>query len=170
MKKFIIYSSVDGQTLKICQRLKNNYSHSYIESISNIIVEDLKSFDHIIIGASVRYGDHSKNLYEFVKKNKSLLENKKTTFFSVNVTARKIEKNKPSTNPYIKKFLKKTKWLPDKIGVFAGKIDFPNYGFIDKNIIKLIMWITNGPTDTSKSYDFTDWEEVDLFSKDIDLI
>lgn len=170
MKKFIIYSSVDGQTLKICQRLKNNYSHSYIESISNIIVEDLKSFDHIIIGASVRYGDHSKNLYKFIKKNKSILESKRTTFFSVNVTARKIEKNKPSTNPYIKKFLKKTKWLPDKIGVFAGKIDFPNYGFIDKNIIKLIMWITNGPTYTSKSYDFTDWEEVDLFSKDIDLI
>ena len=170
MKKFIIYSSVDGQTLKICQRLKNNYSHSYIESISNIIVEDLKSFDHIIIGASVRYGDHSKNLYKFIKNNKSLLESKRTTFFSVNVTARKIEKNKPSTNPYIKKFLKKTEWLPDKLGVFAGKIDFPNYGFIDKNIIKLIMWITNGPTDTSKSYDFTDWEEVDLFSKDIDLI
>ena len=169
MKKFIIYSSVDGQTLKICQRLKNNYSHSYIESISNIIVEDLKSFDHIIIGASVRYGDHSKNLYKFIKKNKSILESKRTTFFSVNVTARKIEKNKPSTNPYIKKFLKKTKWLPDKIGVFAGKIDFPNYGFIDKNIIKLIMWITNGPTDTSKSYDFTDWGEVDRFSKYIDL-
>ena len=54
--------------------------------------------------------------------------------------------------------------------MFAGKIDFPNYGFIDKNIIKLIMWITKGPTDTSKSYDFTDWKEVDLFSKDIDLI
>ena len=170
MKKFIIYSSVDGQTLKICQRLQNNFSHSPMESISNIKIGDLKNFDHISIGASVRYGDHSKNLYKFIKNNKSLLESKRTTFFSVNVTARKIEKNKPSTNPYIKKFLKKTEWLPDKIGVFAGKIDFPNYGFIDKNIIKLIMWITKGPTDTSKSYDFTDWKEVDLFSKDIDLI
>ena len=169
MKNLIIYSSVDGQTLKICQRLQNNSSNTSMESISNIKIEDLKSSDHIILGASVRYGDHSKNLYEFVKKNKSLLENKKTTFFSVNVTARKIEKNKPSTNPYIKKFLTKTEWLPDKLGVFAGKIDFPNYGFIDKNIIKLIMWITNGPTDTSKSYDFTDWEEVDRFSKYIDL-
>ena len=114
MKKFIIYSSVDGQTLKICQRLKNNYSHSYIESISNIIVEDLKSFDHIIIGASVRYGDHSKNLYKFIKKNKSILESKRTTFFSVNVTARKIEKNKPSTNPYIKGYLIKLVYLLEK--------------------------------------------------------
>ena len=61
MKKFIIYSSVDGQTLKICQRLQNNFSHSPMESISNIKIGDLKNFDHIIIGASVRYGDHSKN-------------------------------------------------------------------------------------------------------------
>ena len=78
-----------------------------------------------------------------------------------------MRKNKPETNPYVIKFLKKTNWTPDNIGVFAGKIDFPNYNFLEKYIIKVIMWITNGPTDTSKTFEFTDWEDVKKFSDKI---
>ena len=83
------------------------------------------------------------------------------------MVARKLEKNSPNTNPYIKKFLKISKWIPKKIAVFAGKVDYPNYGFFDKYIIQLIMFITKGPTDTSKSYEFTDWSKVDDFAKEL---
>ena len=177
MKRILIaYSTTDGQTKLICEKIKSILDDAFrvdLQSIQNI-KENFEvlnqSFEHVIVGASIRYGKHSYDVYDFIKKNIDFLESSSNAFFSVNVVARKSEKNTPETNPYIKKFLKKTEWLPDKLGVFAGKIDFPNYGFIDKNIIKLIMWITNGPTDTSKSYDFTDWKEVDLFSKDIDLI
>jgi len=48
------------------------------------------------------------------------------------------------------------------IGVAA---DMSKYGFLDKYIIKFIMWITNGPTDTTKSYEFTAWDRVDAFAK-----
>ena len=167
MKKIFIYSSVDGQTIKICKNLQNRFNNSLLKSINQIKVEDLEKSDQIIIGASVRYGDHSKSLYGFIKNNKLILENKMTAFFSVNATARKKEKNKPSTNPYIIKFLKKTNWTPNKLKVFAGKIDFPQYGLFDKNVIKLIMWLTNGPTDTSKSYEFTNWSEVESFAREI---
>ena len=97
------------------------------------------------------------------------MEKKNSVFFSVNVVARKPEKNTPDTNPYVKKFLKVSKWQPKKIGVFAGKVDYPNYGLFDKYAIKLIMFLTNGPTDTSQSYEFTDWSKVDNFAKELDL-
>ena len=54
-----------------------------------------------------------------------------------------------------------------EIAVFAGKVDYPNYNVFDKYIIKLIMFITKGPTDTSQSYEFTDWSKVDSFARDI---
>ena len=85
------------------------------------------------------------------------------------MVARKLEKNTPDTNPYIKKFLEISKWKPKKIGVFAGKVDYPNYNFFDKYIIKFIMFITGGPTDTTKSYEFTDWSKVDDFAKELKL-
>ena len=166
MKKIFIYSSSNGQSLKICEALNKN-KESLIIDIDIVKTAKLDNFDQIVIGASVKYGDHNKKVYEFVKKNRVLLEKKKTVFFSVNATARKSEKNTPKTNPYIIKFLKKTNWTPDHIGVFAGMIDFPNYNFIEKYIIKLIMWITNGPTDTSKTFEFTNWEDVKKFSEEI---
>ena len=166
MRNIFIYSTSNGQSLKICNALNQN-KESLIIDIDKIKTVKLNEFDQIIIGASVKYGDHNKKIYDFIKNNKILLETKKTGFFSVNATARKSEKNKPETNPYVIKFLKKTNWTPDNIGVFAGKIDFPNYNFLEKYIIKVIMWITNGPTDTSKTFEFTDWEDVKKFSDKI---
>ena len=168
----IIYSSTDGQTKIICEKIKSFSKNS--ESIKLISLEEasdfnLQSYENIIIGASIRYGKHSKNLYKFISSNKETLEKKRSAFFSVNVVARKPEKNTPETNPYMKKFLKISNWKPDKLGVFAGKVNYPNYGFFDKYIIRLIMFITKGPTDTSKSFEFTDWSKVEDFAKELSL-
>ena len=168
----IIYSSTDGQTKIICEKIKNFSKNS--ETIKLISLEEasdfnLQSYEDIIIGASIRYGKHSKNLYKFISSNKETLEKKRSAFFSVNVVARKPEKNTPETNPYMKKFLKISDWKPDKLGVFAGKVNYPNYSFFDKYIIRLIMFITKGPTDTSKSFEFTDWSKVEDFARELSL-
>ena len=65
-------------------------------------------------------------------------------------------------------FLKISNWKPNLLAVFAGKIDYQKYMFFDKQIIRFIMYITKGPTDTSKAYEFTDWGKVDLFTKTFD--
>ena len=82
--------------------------------------------------------------------------------------ARKPEKSTPNTNPYIKKFLKNTNWRPNKLGVFAGKIDYPSLSLLNKSIIRLIMFITGGPTDIRNVYEFTNWEGVKTFSQELD--
>ena len=166
----IIYSSTDGHTKTICERISdflNNKNEIKIMSLNEATKFDLSTFNKIIIGASIRYGKHSKKLYEFITLNKNLLDQKQSVFFSVNVVARKPEKSSPETNPYIKKFLKISNWRPKKIGVFAGRVDYPNYGFFDKYVIKFIMFLTNGPTDTSQSFEFTDWSKVDEFAKEL---
>ena len=166
----IIYSSTDGHTKVICERIINFLNdENLVElvSLEDAKKIDLSNFEKIIIGASIRYGKHSKELYKFINLNKNILDQKQSAFFSVNVVARKSEKNTAETNPYIKKFLKISKWTPKKLTVFAGKVDYPNYNFFDKYIIKFIMFITKGPTDTSQSYEFTDWSKVDDFSKEL---
>ena len=170
MKSAIIYSSTDGQTKKICEVIKeylsNKEQHELIP-IDNILNVNLENFDSIIIGASIRYGKHTPKIVKFVKNNFHILKTKKNAFFSVNVVARKHGKDTPDTNPYIQKFLKKTKWKPGKLGVFAGKVDYPKYNFFNKQIIRFIMFITKGPTDTKKTYEFTNWDNVKSFAKEI---
>ena len=171
MNSLIIYSTTDGQTKKICEVIKDNSINrdSYeIISLEEAFHKELEKYEKIIIGASIRYGRHNPSVYKFIKNNKNTLETKKSAFFSVNVVARKPEKDTPSTNPYIKKFLKKSSWQPKKLGVFAGKIDYPRLSFINKNIIRLIMLITNGPTNTNNTYEFTDWQKVKKFISEFD--
>ena len=166
----IIYSTTDGQTLEICQKIFSSLNVSESSKIIHILEAeklDLNQFDKIIIGASIRYGKHKPELYEFIKTNVACLETKENAFFSVNVVARKPEKNTPETNPYMQKFLELSPWSPKKLAVFAGKIDYPKYKFIDKHMIRLIMWITKGPTNTKNTYEFTDWNKVDEFSKQL---
>ena len=169
-KYLIIYSSVDGQTKKISERIFRKLSKrdsSTILSLEEACNEDIDKFGFIIIGASIRYGKHRDNLYKFIKENKITLESKVTAFFSVNVVARKPEKSEADTNPYMKKFIVLSDWKPNYLTVFAGKIDYPKLRIVDKVMIRIIMWLTKGPTDTSSSHEFTDWEKVDKFTEKI---
>ena len=166
----IIYSSVDGHTLKICKKLCDVFKEQKIQ-VELYAVDDFKGnlaeFHTVVIGASIRYGKHSDKIFEFLKQHKQPLSRIKTAFFSVNLVARKEDKNSPDTNPYMIKFLKKTNWKPDFIGVFAGKLDYKSYSFVDKLMIKLIMKLTNGPTKTEKPIEFTNWERVVVFGREI---
>ena len=95
-KLLILYSTVDGHTKNICEYVNKkliNKKNIIISSLEESEKINLNQFDEIVIGASVRYGYHRKNVYEFIIKNKSTLNNKKTVFFSLNLTARKPEKN-----------------------------------------------------------------------------
>ena len=171
-KSLIIYSSTDGHTKTICERIinfSNDKDVVKIVSLNEVSKFEISEFDKIVIGASIRYGKYRKEVFKFIDNNIKQIENKDNAFFSVNVVARKEEKSSPETNPYVIKFLNKINWVPKKIGVFAGKIDYPSYKFFDKYAIKFIMWITNGPTDTSKTFEFTDWKKVEEFTRDLNL-
>lgn len=170
-KIIILYSTTDGHTIKICDRIKQSIE-SQGDEVTVVAIDDaidggLDSFDKIVIGASIRYGKHQPKVFQFIEDNLATLEAIPSAFFTVNVVARKPEKNQPDTNPYLIKFLKQTPWKPDLLGVFAGKINYQMYKFMDRTMIRFIMWITKGPTDPSTNVEFTNWEKVDEFGKTV---
>ena len=167
MRNLIIYSSTDGQTISIASKIGEILEESKVVSVVDAKTLNLDDFETIVIGASIRYGKHKPELYKFIRDNLEVLGTKKNAFFSVNVVARKPEKNTPDTNPYMKKFLELSKWSPKNLSVFAGKIDYPQYKFIDKQMIRFIMWMTKGPTDINGTFEFTDWEKVESFAKEL---
>ena len=170
-KVLLLYSTTDGHTVEICKRMG-----AVIEAegngveIANLadgpVLADL-DFDKIVIGASIRYGKHQKTVYDFIKDNRETLEAHPNALFSVNVVARKPEKNTPETNPYLQKFLRQIDWVPQNLGVFAGKIVYPALGPVDRTMIRFIMWMTKGPTDPTGTYEFTDWARVEEFGRRI---
>jgi menaquinone-dependent protoporphyrinogen oxidase len=168
-KALILYSTTDGQATKISQRIKyimetNDHTVSLLPIASANHI-NLNSYDKIIVGASIRYGRHKKEVFNFISNNQNILNNKIGVFFSVNLVARKSNKNTPETNPYVKKFLPKISWHPDRTAVFSGKLDYKKYNILNRTIIRLIMLITKGPTNPHSVVEFTNWQAVDDFGK-----
>lgn len=170
-KILILYSTVDGHTRQICERLQEIVGQEghevVVEMLADMSAEQLDAFDKVVIGASIRYGKHRPQVTEFMNAHRQTLDAKPNAFFTVNAVARKPEKNRPETNPYLQKFLKQLTWTPAELDVFAGKIEYRKYGFVDKQMIRFIMWITKGPTDPDAVVEFTDWGRVEEFGKRI---
>ena len=173
-KILFLYSSTDGHTERISRLMMQQFSltNNKVDLIDcNLMPKiNFSDYDKFLLGASIRYGNYNKNIPKFINHNLAEIQKLKNGFFTVNAVERKPDKQTPDTNPYVSKFLRLSSWQPNKIGVFAGKIDYPKYRFFDKHIIKFIMYITGGPTDTSKSYEFTDWDAVKKFTEDFDLL
>jgi menaquinone-dependent protoporphyrinogen oxidase len=165
----LAYSTVDGHTRTICERMLRALEaggHAVtLASLSDAARPDAGAFDKVVIGASIRYGKHRPEVFDYIRQHQGVLEGRPSAFFTVNAVARKPGKDTPDGSPYIRSFRKLTQWRPALVGVFAGKIDYRRYGFFDRQVIRFIMWLTHGPTDPRACVDFTDWHNVDAFAQ-----
>jgi menaquinone-dependent protoporphyrinogen oxidase len=164
----LAYSTTDGHTLHICERLQFVMmalgQRVTLVPLSQARALNLNKFERIVIGASIRYGHHQPEVAQFIHQNRGFLESRPSAFFSVNIVARKPNKNRPETNPYFKKFMRQISWTPPLAAVFAGKLNYPIYRWFDRQMIRLIMLITQGPTDPTAVVEYTDWAQVEAFA------
>jgi menaquinone-dependent protoporphyrinogen oxidase len=166
-KILLLYSSNYGLSKKICEAIQVSLARrgepaEVVPLVGHTV--DPRSFDAIVIGASIRHGKHSPAVLEFIRANQALLESKPSALFSVNLVARKPLKNTPQTNPYLKRLVAQSPWKPRLLGVFAGELDYSRYGPVDKYMMRLVMWINKGPTDFATKVQFTNWDEVERFA------
>lgn len=171
MKTLILFSTRDGQTREIASSIASELKELGVESdVVNLHRNadiDWRNYNRVVIGASIRYGHFHASVDVFVKKHQAFLGSMPSAFFSVNLVARKPEKRSAQTNSYTRKFLLGSPWKPDLCAVFAGALRYPRYGWLDRTMIRLIMKMTGGETDTSKEVIYTDWQQVTRFAHEI---
>jgi menaquinone-dependent protoporphyrinogen oxidase len=162
-----LYSSVFGLSRRICERLAARVTaqgeRATVAALTDASV-DPGAFDAIVIGASIKHGKHHPTVLPFLRQHQALLESKPSALFSVNLVARKPAKNTPQTNPYLKALVAQSPWKPRLLGVFAGELDYARYGTVDRQMMRLVMWINRGPTDPRTKVSFTNWDDVDRFA------
>ncbi|MBA5809359.1 menaquinone-dependent protoporphyrinogen IX dehydrogenase [Morganella morganii] len=168
MSYLLLYSGHDGQTKKIITEialhLRKAGAECDVRSLQDNQSLNLAPYEKVLVGASIRYGHFNRALDKFAKLHAGQLNQMKTAFFGVNLTARKPDKRTPETNVYVRKFLAATPWKPTVCTVFAGALLYPRYGWFDRMMIRLIMKMTKGETDTSKEVEYTDWQQVEVFA------
>jgi menaquinone-dependent protoporphyrinogen oxidase len=170
MKRVLLLcSSTDGQTRRICERLRQLLQDAG-DTVTLTMIEDVRGitpadFDMAVVGARIRYGRTDARVIAYANRHAAVLNTMPGAFFSVNIVARKPAKGRAETNPYVQAFLRSVAWRPQLLDVFAGRLDYPRYRWWDRLVIRFIMWLTRGPTDAAAVVEFTDWQRVEAFGR-----
>jgi menaquinone-dependent protoporphyrinogen oxidase len=87
-----------------------------------------------------------------------------SAFFSVCLTAADdTEEARQTSRKYLDVFMDDTGWSPRTITTFAGAVQYLEYDFFTRTLIRLMMRHQGHPTDISRDYDYTDWDAVERF-------
>lgn len=173
MKILAVYGSNFGQAEAVLRRVAGVLeARGHALSVfkgdavpAGVAVED---FDAVVVAASIVIGRHQGYIRRFVRRNLAALGKRPTAFISVNGTA-------PESSPdwqaeakgYVAAFLRDTGWAPRWTATFAGALRYPRYGLVTRWIMLSINRRRGGPTDTSREFEFTDWDAVDRFAEDL---
>ena len=130
-RALLLCSSTDGQTRRICERLCRMLEDAGA-TVTLTMIDDAEDvapagFDLAVVGARIRYGRTDARVIDFARRHAATLEAMPSAYFSVNIVARKAGKDRPETNPYVGAFLRRARWRPRRVDVFAGRLDYPRY-------------------------------------------
>lgn len=167
----LAYASVDGQTRRIAKRISRRIEaagHPVCQVEADGLADiDPADFDAVIVGSPVRYGKHDRRIARFLEAHAAAIEARPNALFSVNLVARTPAKRTPQTNSHVRKFLESLRFRPAHVEVFAGRLDYPSYGVLDRFLIRMIMKMTGGPAGGDEVIEYTDWDQVDRFGDTI---
>ncbi|MBN8542447.1 MAG: protoporphyrinogen oxidase [Deltaproteobacteria bacterium] len=171
-KILIIYGTTQGQTGKVAIRIKevlvaNGHSVDLfdVRKVPSSVVP--RNFDAVLIGASVHVGGYQRDLKKWVKGHSIELKSVTSGFFSVCLSVLQKEASvQQEIAKIIEDFFKASLWQPQARAVFAGGLAYSKYSFLVKWWMKRIAEKSGGDTDTSRDYEYTDWNAVSRFTLD----
>lgn len=166
LRVLVLYASEDGQTRKIATRVAELLSKKRIDvhlrdARSSRAAAHLASFDGIVIGASVHYGHHRRELRNLVAEHSALLHTRHTAFFSVSLSAGGPTPDRDGAKRYLEEFIEETGWLPDQSAAFAGAIRHSRYSLVRTIMLRLSL-LTKGMPEAG-DHEYTDWHAVTAF-------
>jgi menaquinone-dependent protoporphyrinogen oxidase len=167
----VLYGSGQGQTAKVAERVGSVLADRGHEvSVRDVAAGDVAvdEFDAVLVGSPVNNRTHLPEVVEFVEANREALRTRPTAFFQLSL-ADLVPFGWAETEEieYVNSFVERTEWRPDRVGCFAGAVKYTEYDPVTRFLFKLVSAVTTGDTDTSRDYEYTDWDEVEALAVDV---
>ena len=172
----VLFATREGQTEKIARRmaavLEAKGHRVQLRDVDRSSRElDLRRYGAIFVGSPVRVGSYLRSVVRFVQARREVLERVPSAFFSVSlaVAPRKGERKndgRAETMRVVEKFIRATGWTPRRVELIAGALPYSRYNFLVRFVMRRISAQAGGDTDTSRDYEYTDWDAVDRFTSE----
>ena len=168
----IVYGTTDGHTRKIAQVLAENLRAQFcsvdiVNAAGMLQRLSPEGYDGVIVAASVHIGDFQRSVGNWVRSHANTLNLLPTAFLAVCLAVvEKGTKPRQEILRIIRRFLDRTGWRPTITKMVAGALPYTRYGWLKRMMMKRIVAKAGGDTDTTRDYEYTDWNDLRTFSRD----
>jgi len=169
----IVYATKEGQTGRIATRMAETFraeGHEVelLDTEQAHVRGDLDRYRLVIVGAPIHAQGYPRSIVRFAREHRALLERLPSAFFSVGLAVcSRTSDGRAQTLEVVEGFVKKTGWRPRRIELIAGALPYSKYDFVTRFVMRRIVEKEGGDTDTSRDYEYTDWQRVTAFAREL---
>lgn len=168
----VVYASNHRHTAKIVDRLSATMRAEGLEvdlrEITHAADAKPGRYDLVVVAGSVHQQHHQKEVAAWVTERREALAHVPSAFISVSLSAAEdSEESRSAAQRCIDDFCEHTGWTPGRIESIAGALQYREYDFFTRQVMRLLMKKMGHPTDTSHDYDYTDWDGVDRLGREL---
>jgi menaquinone-dependent protoporphyrinogen oxidase len=163
----VFYATTEGQTRRIADRLVAIFrkvgfaSDAFDVSSPDVGDVDWRRVRAAVVGASLHAGRHQRSAEKFVRVHAADLNAHPSAFFSVSLAvASPAPAEREEAARLASRFPGRAGWHPREIACIAGRCAYTQYGLVTRLVMRRIARRRGAPTDTSRDFEFTDWNDV----------
>jgi menaquinone-dependent protoporphyrinogen oxidase len=171
MKQILIaYGTTDGQTRKIAEVLAEDlrarrFSVDILDTAGTRPRLSPETYDAVIVAASVQIGAFQKSVVRWVRMHARALHRMPTAFLPVCLAIlEKRPEAQQEIDNIVGRFFRRCGWRPTVTKPMAGALKYTQYPWLKKWMMKRIVAKAGGDTDTTRDYEYTDWNELRAFA------
>lgn len=168
----ILYGTTDGHTKKVAAALAGvlSWEGSRVEIVD---ARDVRAevrpddYDGVIVAASIHVGGYQRAVKRWVRRHADALNHRPSAFISVCLgVLEPREQAQREVREIMQRFLDRYDWRPAVTQTVAGAVRYTKYGWLKKWIMRRIVAKAGGDIDTTRDFEYTDWDQVRQFARD----
>ena len=172
MPRFLVlYGTTDGHTAKVARAIAETWRAlgadvDVIEAgkaSGSLLPEE---YSGVIVVASLHAGGYQRSVESWVRAHARGLQERPTAFVSVCLGVLQPDPAvQRELRVIIDRFVKLTGWSPTMTKIVAGALPYSRYNWLKRWVMKRIVRKAGGDTDTSRDYEYTDWNDLRAFAE-----
>jgi menaquinone-dependent protoporphyrinogen oxidase len=166
----ILYGTTDGHTRKIADVLAATFRDEgcrvEVVDAERAAPLQLDNYEGVVVAASIHIGSYQRSVRRWVHAHAAWLSRMPTAFLSVclGILEQKPEAQR-EVEHIMQTFLNQTGWQPTTTIPVAGAVPYTRYNWLKKLVMRRIVAKAGGATDTSRDFEYTDWDALRAFAR-----
>ena len=165
----VLYATTHGQSGKIASAMATSLRAEgatvTLANVNEAWSDEPRDFMAVLVVAPVHAGRFPGAVREWVRRHLTALASRPAAFVAVCLAiVRRTPKVDQDLRAVLDGFSAETGWRPTETKIVAGALKYTRYSWLTRWMMKRIVAKAGGDVDTSRDYEYTDWEDLHDFS------